>query len=167
VLARSGVCRLLRVDCGTVPEFGVRIGVPLHNHHVDRTEIDMRLGELLIEAKLTETGFQAAPMRLLSRYRDLEEVFYVEELPRRGERMQGYQLIRGALAAYATGGSFVVLCDARRKDLIEQWFGVICAIRSLTFRSRLKLLTWQELAGVLPRGLRTFLDDKYGIRTAC
>jgi hypothetical protein len=164
VLARSGVCRLLGINRGTVPEFGVRIGVPLHNQHVDRTEIDMRLGELLIEAKLTETGFQAAPMRLLSRYCELDEVFHVDELPKSGERMQGYQLIRGALAAHATGGSFAVLCDARRKDLMEQWFGVICAIRSLTFRSRLKLLTWQELACVLPRELRKFLEDKYGIR---
>lgn len=166
ILQRADLCGLLGVECGAVPEFGIRVGVPLLNDHTDRTEIDMRLGELLVEAKLTETNFQTAPMRLLSRYRGLEEVFDIEELRRSGERVQGYQLIRGALAAHVTGGSFAVLCDARRKDLIEQWFGVICAIRSLSFRSRLKLLTWQEFASRLPHGLQKFLDDKYGIGAA-
>jgi len=166
VLQRAELCGLLGVDRGAVPEFGVRVGVPLREDHVDRTEIDMRLGELLVEAKLTETDFQTAPMRLLERYCALDEVFDVEELRRSGERVQGYQLIRGALAAHATGGLFAVLCDARRRDLIEQWFAVICAVRSLSFRSRLKLLTWQELARVLPRGLQRFLGDKYGIIAA-
>jgi hypothetical protein len=30
-------------------------------------------------------------------------------------------------------------------------------------RVRLKVLTWQELAAVLPEGLQEFLDRKYGI----
>jgi hypothetical protein len=164
VLARVELCTLLSVERGMVPEFGVRVDILLHNGHIDRTEIDMRLGGLLVEAKLTETGFQAAPMRLLERYVALEEVFDVDELQRGGNgSVRGYQLIRGALAAHATGGSFVVLCDARRRDLMEQWFGVMRAVKSLSFSSRLKLLTWQEVAGVLPRGLRAFLKDKYGI----
>lgn len=47
----------------------------------DNTEIDMRLGELLVEAKLTESDFQSANIGLISRYRDLETVFHIEELP--------------------------------------------------------------------------------------
>jgi hypothetical protein len=39
----------------------------------------------------------------------------------------------------------------------------MCAVRSLSFRSELKLLTWQELAVALPRGLRHFLAEKYGV----
>jgi hypothetical protein len=127
----------------------------------------MRLGELLVEAKLTETDFQTAPMRLLERYFALEEVFDVDLLRRSGNgRVLGYQLIRGALAAHETDGSFAVLCDARRRDLVEQWFGVMRAVRSLSFGSRLKLLTWQEVAAVLPRGLQRFLAEKYGITAA-
>lgn len=87
----------------------------------------------------------------------------MENLRGSGDRVRGYQLIRGALAAHATGGSFAVLCDARRKDLVEQWFEVICAVRSLSFRSRLKLLTWQEIAQAAPRRLQRFLEEKYGI----
>ena len=75
----------------------------------------------------------------------------------------GYQLIRGVLAAYSTGGSFCVLCDARRRDMIEKWHSVMRAVRSYAFRCRLKALTWQEIADFLPRPLRRFLAMKYGI----
>lgn len=164
VLRREELCALLGVERGCVPEFGVRVGIALRGEHVDRTEIDMRLGDLLVEAKLTETDFQTAPMRLLERYVALEEVFDVDELRRTANgRVRGYQLIRGALAAHASGGSFAVLCDARRRDLVEQSFSVMAAVRSYTFRSRLKLVTWQEVARALPRGLREFLAVKYGV----
>lgn len=165
VLHRVELCGLLSVDHGLAPAFGVRVGVPLQER-ADRTEIDMRLGDLLVEAKLTETGFQTAPMRLLLRYSQLDEVFDVDTLRCSGNgRVRGYQLIRGALAAYSMDCSFVVLCDGRRRDLVEEWFRVMRAVRSLSFQSRLKLLTWQELAGALPRGLQRFLEEKYGIVT--
>jgi hypothetical protein len=51
-------------------------------HHLkDRTEIDLQLGKLFVEAKLTESNFQTARPRLVERYRDLETVFAVERLP--------------------------------------------------------------------------------------
>jgi hypothetical protein len=164
ILERAEICALLGVERGCEPEFGFRARVALRGERVDRTEIDMRVGELLVEAKLTETGFQTAPMRLVERYRDVEEVFDVGELRRDGDRIYGYQLIRGALAAHSIGGSFVVLCDGRRGDLVEEWFRVMRAVRSISFGSRLKLLTWQELAGVVPVRLQSFLEEKYGIK---
>ena len=117
----------------------------------------------MVEAKLTETDFQTAPARMIERYRDLDEVFDREELMMSGDVIRGYQLIRGVLAAHATGGSFCVLCDARRPDLIENWYWVMRAARSCVLRCRLQLLTWQELAAVLPRSLQKFLAEKYGI----
>ncbi len=125
--------------------------------------MDLSLGDLLIEAKLTESDFQWAAPKLVSRYRDLETVFDVSELPMRDGRHAGYQLIRGTLAAYALGCSFCVLCDARRPDLIETWFKVMRAVIYTELRCRLKLLTWQELAFYLPQDLREFLAAKYGI----
>ncbi|MBB5342090.1 PGN_0703 family putative restriction endonuclease [Tunturibacter empetritectus] len=51
-------------------------------HHLkDRTEIDLQLGKLFVEAKLTESNFQTASPRLVERYRDLETIFAVERLP--------------------------------------------------------------------------------------
>jgi hypothetical protein len=198
----------------------------------DRTEIDLQLGNLFVEAKLTESNFQTAAPRLIERYRDLETVFDLARLPRKtlstppshppaedysqlepeadtnipgnthtfntvilsGAKnprifpappptsiqalqptqnnpkkrtlIQGYQLLRNVLAAYAADASFCVLCDARRHDLIETWYAILSAVHRPTFATRLKLLTWQELASALPADLQHFLETKYGILPA-
>jgi hypothetical protein len=162
-LRNSALGSMLGVPSGLIPQFGYRPAIPLRGGRTDRTEIDMKLGDLMIEAKLTETDFQTAPARMIERYRDLDEVFDREELTMSGGIVPGYQLIRGVLAAHATGGSFCVLCDARRPDLIEKWYSVTRAVRSCVLRCRLQLLTWQELTAVLPRSLQKFLAAKYGI----
>ncbi len=76
---------------------------------------------------------------------------------------ESYQLIRNVLAAHAQGASFCVFHDERRPDLREAWFRVMTAVRSAEMKMRLKVLTWQELAGALPEALQVFLDRKYGI----
>ncbi|MFY9747400.1 MAG: hypothetical protein WAK25_14025, partial [Acidobacteriaceae bacterium] len=135
LLRSANFCGLLGVETRLRPEFGYRPAIPLSGRS-DRTEIDMKLGGLLVEAKLTEGDFQRAPMRLLTRYRDLEEVFEVERLPVVDRVVRSYQLIRCVLAAHASGGSFLVLCDGRRGDLIEQWFEVMRAVRDAALRTR-------------------------------
>jgi hypothetical protein len=158
----------------------------------DRTEIDLVLSgpttTLFVEAKLTESDFQTAAHALVARYRDLEVVFDPDRLPRRRiappplpenvdpedptvnlpsriprERMAGYQLIRNILAAHAAEAGFCVLLDTRRHDLIDAWYAVLSAVRSLSFATRLRVLTWQELATALPQDLQHFLAEKYGI----
>jgi len=179
----------------------------------DRTEIDLQLGNLFLEAKLTESNFQTAAPRLVERYRDLESVFDLTRFPQKilstppshppvedysqleepefesdvvilnAEKnprifpapppisiatktrtlIDGYQLIRNVLAAYAAEASFCVLSDARRHDLIETWYAILSAVHRPTFATRLKLLTWQELATTLPNDLQQFLETKYGI----
>ena len=191
----AGVAALMQVDPATRPRFGFRCGVPLQMRPgsraaADRTEIDLVLGDLFIEAKLTESDFQSAPSRLIERYRDLEEVFDVHKLPSRmigaipvpanvdpndptvhmtarpvKLRVDGYQLIRNVLGAYVADASFCLLCDGRRHDLIDAWYAVLSAVHARSFSWRLKLLTWQELAGSLPVDLREFLALKYGIES--
>ena len=161
---RAEVARLLGVEATSQPCFGLKPGVPLRNGRADTTEIDMKLGDLFVEAKLTETGFQQARPKLLERYRDFDTVFDVTRLPWSSTGMvQGYQLIRNVLAAFAGETAFCVLCDARRRDLVEMWYSVLAAVHAPGFCWRLKLLTWQELAAQLPAGLREFLEVKYGI----
>lgn len=163
----SAVRTLMGAEDATLPEFGYRPRVPLKNGSSDATEIDMRLGRLLVEAKLTEQDFQTAPWRLVERYRDLEEVFCVEDLPRAGTRALSYQLIRGVLAAHALQDMrFCVLCDARRPDLIADWYRVQQCVRSAELRCRLALLTWQEAAGACGASLRRWLEEKYGLVAA-
>ena len=158
------VANLLNVNRETQPCFGIHPGVPLRNGHFDRTEIDLHLGNLFIEAKLTESSFQNARPRLIERYRDLETIFDITRLPWTADGIvQGYQLIRNVLAAFASDTSFCVLSDARRNDLIETWYSVLSAVHYPSFAWRLKLLTWQELAIALPGDLQQFLERKYGI----
>lgn len=79
------------------------------------------------------------------------------------EGYASYQLVRNVLAAYATGTKFCVLLDERRPELREAWFQVMAAVKDAALRVRLKVLTWQELAEALPKPLRDFLGEKYGI----
>jgi len=196
--------------------FGWKARVPLKNGRTDTTEVDLRWGSLLVEAKLTEADFQTRPASVVEGYRDFEDVFSPQLLPRvelRTARRRapaefaevytqewepteglpdleveaaareyraslaeqawiatppapgyaGYQLIRNVLAAHAHACSFCVLHDARRPDLREQWFRVMAAVTSAELRVRLKVMTWQELAPLLPAPLQEFLDVKYGI----
>ncbi|MEO6830178.1 MAG: hypothetical protein ABI164_10255 [Acidobacteriaceae bacterium] len=163
VINGAGVRVMLGIESSATPEFGFRPRTPLLGNKCDRTEIDMTMGELMVEAKLTESDFQTANESLISRYRDLETVFNLAELPLHNGKYAGYQLIRGTLAAHATGRSFCVFCDSRRPDLIEGWYMVMRAVRLSELRCRLKLLTWQELATGLPADLQKFLAAKYGI----
>ncbi len=180
----------------------------------------MRLGSLLVEAKLTESDFQTCECSVAEEYRDFDTVFDRELLPRVGlppkRRKQNaefpenysqefeslvvppetdlrrvkpevggviadsqsqeiraresgtlgyasYQLIRNVLAACAERCSFCVMHDERRPDLREEWFQVMRAVKEAELRTRLKVITWQELAAFLPSELQTFLDVKYGI----
>lgn len=157
------VLHLLGAEAEGPPQFGYMPRVPLLDDKFDRTEVDMRVGNLLVEAKLTEGDFQRKPKADLARYRDFAEVFYRRQLPQQLNHYLSYQLIRNVLAAHATGFSFCVLTDARRPDLLEAWFQVMQAIRPVDLRVRCKVLTWQELAIILPRTLQTFLEEKYAI----
>jgi hypothetical protein len=219
-VAESAAMRnALGIEGDAAPIFGWKARVPLANGRFDRTEVDLRMGSLLVEAKLTEGDFQTREARIVEAYRDFDEVFDRELLPRvelifarrkeaaefpeaysqefesvidttipaetlnelqalspsalaaeefnlnraREPGYASYQLIRNALAAYASDCSFCVLHDARRPDLREEWFQVLAAVKSAVMRVRLKVLTWQELAAYLPDELQSFLDLKYGI----
>jgi hypothetical protein len=164
IMTVPGVRSLIGTAIDADPEFGFKPRTPLLNGRFDNSEIDMRLGSVLFEAKLTESNFQTARFDLVERYRDFEEVFEREELPVREDKFFSYQLIRGVLAAHALNASFCVLCDARRPDLIEAWYRIMRAVRLFDLRCRLQLLTWQELASHVPEDLQEFLAEKYGIR---
>jgi len=86
-------------------------------------------------------------------------------LPRLQDKYASYQLIRNVLAAHALGLSFCVILDSRRPDLIEAWYAIMRCVRDSELRTRCQVLTWQELSEVLPREVRQFLNEKYGIGT--
>jgi hypothetical protein len=163
VTSRADLCGVLGIEPGSRPEFGFMPRVPLLSGATERTEIDMKVGDVLVEAKLTEADFQVQRAELVEGYSDFRKVFACRQLPKTGKKYVSYQLIRNILAAYALDLDFCALIDARRPELIEDWYAVVCCVRSAELRVRCKVLTWQELAGCLPRTLRNFLNEKYGI----
>lgn len=74
--------RALGIEGDEPPVFGWKARVPLKNGHFDRTEVDMRLGSLLVEAKLTEADFQTKAAPVVEGYRDFDTVFDRDLLPR-------------------------------------------------------------------------------------
>ena len=172
VLAEARLPALLGVPRGSEAVFGVRPKLPLVSGKrgrplKDRSEIDMQLGPLLVEAKLTEADFQFAPLPLLERYPAFSEVFDRNRLEITARGMRSYQLLRGVLIANCLRQcSFCVITDRRRPELMEEWFEVISAVRDFELRTRLRMLTWQEIAATLPIPLQMFLAAKYGIEAS-
>jgi len=144
-------------------EFGYKAKVPLVDGAADATEIDMRIGSTLFEAKLTEKDFTARPRDHVLRYRDLETVFEISALRSEAGQVSGYQLIRNVLAAAHHHSRLIVLLDQRRPDLLEEWWQVHSAITSTALRLRCGFRTWQQLAAASPPVLARFLSVKYGL----
>ena len=159
--------RILR-DClcmtpsGSV-EFGVKGKVPLRNGKPDTTELDMCVGNIVCEAKLTESNFTSKCAKTVEEYRDLDDVFDRSLLSPIEGRYENYQLIRNVLAAAEHEYHFVLLCDGRRPDLLHQWWTVHAAIRCPDLRARTHFLLWQEVAETCPAPLREYLHEKYGL----
>ncbi len=144
--------------------FGVRPHIPVKNGRIDTTEIDLCIGDLMIEAKLTETDFQSAPLSMAERYCDFDRIFDLSLLPAKRNKLQSYQLVRGILAALSRETTrYCLICDARRGDLIAEWYAVLLAIRPERPRWRCVLVTWQEIAANLPLSAQKWLQAKYGI----
>lgn len=77
----SNIHSVVGIESNAELEFGSRPRTPLHCGRRDNTEVDMRVGDLLVEAKLTESDFQSAKASLVTRYRDIDSVFDLSELP--------------------------------------------------------------------------------------
>ncbi len=82
VAETAAVRHVLGVEAGAAPEFGWKARVPLKNGRLDRTEVDMRFGSLLVEAKLTESDFQTCAVSVAEAYRDFDSVFDRDLLPK-------------------------------------------------------------------------------------
>jgi len=82
VVETPAVRQTLGVESEGLPVFGWKARVPLASGRFDRTEVDMRWGALLVEAKLTEGDFQTRAAQVVEGYRDFDAVFERELLPR-------------------------------------------------------------------------------------
>lgn len=81
------------------PEFGSKPGLYLKSGQGDRTEIDLTLDNLILEAKLTETDFIKKSVSTVKNYTDVEKIFHFNQLPNDGKFIFHYQIIRNILAS--------------------------------------------------------------------
>ncbi len=68
----AAIRHALGVDLHAEPEFGWKARPARQRPRRDRTEVDMRWGSLLIEAKLTESDFQTRAASIVESYRDFD-----------------------------------------------------------------------------------------------
>ena len=151
------------VGPNALPEFGVKAKLPQTRNRQDATELDMRVGAYIFEAKLTEKDFTSSAIDHVREYIDFDSVFESSALPVADANFKGYQLIRNVLAAFHLKASLIVLLDQRRLDLLQEWWAVHAAIKSTDLRLRCGFRTWQQVASASPPPLAAYLSDKYGI----
>jgi len=161
--AAERLAKRLGIRVGSKPhlEFGYRAGVPRLGATPDATEIDLRFGDAICEAKLTEATFTSKQREIVMRYRDLKAVFQVDSLPQSDSYFYSYQLIRNVLAAAHLGARLFVFVDARRPDLQNEWNQVKGAITDEPLRQRCQLVHWQELVESCDPEHAAFLREKY------
>jgi hypothetical protein len=149
-------------QCET-PVFGFKPRLEIATNGQEQTEIDMKIGSIIFEAKLTEKDFTSRPKAHVCRYQRFASVFEVDRLPVAQDAFIGYQLIRNVLAADQLNATLVVLIDQRRPDLVREWWKVHAAIRNAELRQRCTFRTWQEVAVASPKPLSEYLRTKYGM----
>jgi len=156
----KGVSKLLKVNMDNGIEFGWQ-GVGFSNELSHKTEIDMKIGNRLFEAKLTEKDFTAKPIGIVENYDGFDDVFDKTLLLKKDNEYPNYQLIRNILAAYKNECFFTLLVDESRIDLIRSLQVTQMAIKIGDLRKQIDFITWQEIASVCGKDLKNYLENKY------
>ncbi len=105
------VAKMLGEEPEAPLQFGFKARVPLVSGHADRTEVDLQLGGLLVEAKLTENDFQRKQKSVVEGYRDFAEVFDPQTLAADTRGLSG--LSAHAQRAGCARHRMLVLCALR------------------------------------------------------
>lgn len=146
-----------------LPEFGVKAKLPKTQNRQDATELDIKIGSYIFEAKLTGNDFTSRAVDHVREYTDFNAVFDDSASRVVDSEFTGHQLMRKALAAFHLNATLIVLVDQRRPDLLQEWWAVHAAIRDAPLRLRCGFRSWQQVAAASPPPLAAFLSGKYGI----
>ncbi|NLI65332.1 MAG: hypothetical protein GX380_01165 [Tissierellia bacterium] len=156
----KGIRDLLDIEESDEIIFGWK-GVGFENETSYITEVDMKIGDCIIEAKLTENSFTEKDLSIVLGYENIHEVFDIDMLTKENNKVRNYQLLRNVLAASKHNFSFKVLLDERRIDLIRELFDTLAAVKDSNLRSRIGFITWQEIASYCGKDLKNYLELKY------
>jgi hypothetical protein len=149
---------LLSINSNDDIEFGWN---PVHeNEKWKKTEIDVKIGNSIFEAKLTETDFKSKHLNIVLRYVDVEKMIDLKALTK-DEIVSNYQLIRNIVTAKKYGYKFHLLIDDSRTDLRNEFDKVKNSIIDKSLANSIELITWQQISTCVSDDLKEFLTEKY------
>ena len=125
-----------------------------------KTEIDMKIGDSIFEAKLTEKDFTEKELRVVLAYSNIENIIDLRGLTNNSV-VSNYQLIRNLLTVDKYGCKFNLLIDETRIDLIREFYKVKCAIKNSYLSDNFNFITWQEISNCVGLDLKNFITEKY------
>jgi len=126
------------------------------------TEIDLKIGAHIFEAKLTEKDFTCKESNVVEDYEGFDLVFDKNVLSKTDcNKYKHYQLIRNILTSAKYNYFFTLFVDETRTDLIKYLFESIIAVKDSSLRKHISFITWQELADVCGYELKTYIYEKY------
>jgi len=157
ILKWKGVRKLLKIEDKQIIEFGKRFEI----EGQFMAEVDMKIGNHIFEAKLTESNFTEETIEKIENYKDFVLVFESDLLLKNDTQYFNYQLIRNILVAYYYNFSFTMICDESRTDLIRSIFEITKAVKIEKLRKRINFITWQEIVDVCGKELKNFIENKY------
>lgn len=140
------------IEFGWDPEF--------ENEKNRKSEIDMRIGDSIFEAKLTESDFTQKKIQVVLTYSDVESTIDLQSLTN-DNIVSNYQLIRNLLAAKKYNYKFNVLIDETRTDLIREFYKMKNAIKIKSLADNFNFFTWQEIADCVGADLKNYIIKKY------
>lgn len=157
ILENESLRNLLGVNKNESIEFGWN---PVFKNETRKTEIDMKIGDSIFEAKLTESNFTKKSQHIALNYPNVEQIIDLTPLYK-GEDILYYQLIRNLLTAYKYKCDFNLIVDESRSDLIRAFKKVKEAIKIEELKNHFNFLTWQEITGTLENDLKQYITKKY------
>ncbi|MBA7562127.1 hypothetical protein ES708_03776 [subsurface metagenome] len=128
-----------------------------------QTEIDLVINDKIIcEAKLTESDFTNKNKKSVEAYDRFEGVFNKHYLTQTHEEYSNYQLIRNILSLVHYS-AFFLICDARRPDLVKNFYETIRCINDISLRAKCNIIFWQDIAKSVGKDLRDYLKISYNL----
>jgi len=152
----KGVSDLLEIDFTEDIIFGY--DPKFENEYNNRTEIDLKIGKVIFEAKLTEQDFTSKSIDIVNKYNNFTTVFDQDFLSIKRGTLDNYQLIRNVLAADKHDFRFILLLDQSRIDLMRSLFSITKAIKDVSLRNKIGYITWQELVDSCGKDLKEYIE---------
>jgi len=155
----------------TIQGEDIHFGIPIrlfkrnNQSEISPTEIDMVIGDTIVEAKLSETDFQPLNKTLFDSYESFFNL--VEErmiIDQSNQFLPIYQLLRNATIRRMLNCKMVVIIDDRKANLKKYYRSFVGALKQREDRDKIFMVTWQDLVKTIEiADLKSFLKIKYGI----